>query len=168
MVALMALVLVSCGGASEGANVKSEKALEEAFQKLHSSFTKSFDEQGSKEVLEASADSLVIYFDELIKNYPENKSLSEMCFAIGEVSMKVNNGEKAVKYFGELESKFPEDGNLSKALYLKAHTYENALKDTVQAIAAYKHLYKTYPESKWAQNAKNQVLHLNNPNLEQE
>jgi len=168
MVALMAVVLISCGGASEGANVKSEKALEEAFQTLHSSFTKSFDEQGDKELLKASADSLVVYFDELVKNYPKNKSLSELYFAIGEVSMKVDNGEGAVKYFDELESKFPADKNLSKALYLKGHTYEEALKDTVQAIAAFKHLYKTYPKSEWAQNAKNQVLHLNNPNKEQE
>ena len=168
MVALLAVVLISCGGASEGVSVKNEKALEETFQRLNASFTKSFDEQGDKDVLKASADSLTVYFDELVKNYPENESLSELYFAIGEVSMKVDNGEEAVKYFDELESKFPEDKNLSKALYLKGHTYEEALKDTAQAIAAYKHLYKTYPQSEWAQNAKNQVLHLNNPNKEQE
>lgn len=164
LVALVAVVLVSCGGASGEASVKSEKTLVDGFQRMQASFSKTFDEQGSKEALNANADSLVTYFDALAKNYPENSSLSKMCFVLGEVSMKVNKGKDAVKYFDALEIIYPEDENVSKALYLKAHTFEDMLKDTVQAIAAYKHLYKTYPESKWSQNAKNQVLRLNNPN----
>ena len=168
MVALMAVVLVSCGGGSTGVAVKSEKALEESFLKMRDSFTKSFEEHGDKEVLKLTADSLVMFFDALSANYPENGNLGEMYFAIGEVSMKVDRAEEALKYFDALASKFPEDANVEKALYLKGQTYEDILKDTVQAIAAYKHVYKTYPNSAWSKNAGNQILHLQNPAAEQE
>ena len=168
MVALMAVVLISCGGASTGVEVKSEKELTDNFKKLNNSFTKSFDEDGDKAALAASADSLVSYFDSMVKNYPENSNLANMYFSVGEASMKVSKGTEAIKYFDALETNYPENENVSKALYLKGQTYEVVLVDTVQAIAAYKHLYKTYPESEWAQNASNQVMHLINPDSEQE
>jgi len=165
MVALLAAVLISCGG-STGVGSKNKKSLEASFNALHDSFTKSFDAQGDKDSLKTSADSLVLYFDALVSNYPESENLSGYYFAVGEVNMKVNRGQDAIKYFDALENKYPEDENVSKALYLKGHTLENILSDTLQAIAAYKHLYKTYPESEWSQNAKNQVLRLNNPGFE--
>jgi outer membrane protein assembly factor BamD (BamD/ComL family) len=168
IVALMALVLVSCGGSNTGVDGKSEKELSDAFQKVHSGFVQSFKVQGDRAALKATADSLTVFFNSIVKNHPESNGLSEFYFAIGEVSMMVNDGESAVKYFDALESKYPESENVAKALYLKAHTYEDILTDTVQAIASYKHLYKTYPENEWSQNAKNQVLRLNNPNAERE
>lgn len=164
MVAILAAVLISCGG-STGVGSKSKKSLEDSFNKLHDSFTESFDNQGDMDSLKTSADSLVLYLKAMVSNYPESESLSGYCFAVGEVSMKVERGQDAIKYFDTIESKYPEDENVSKALYLKGYTFENILTDTVQAIAAYKHLYKTYPESEWSQNAKNQVLRLNNPGL---
>jgi outer membrane protein assembly factor BamD (BamD/ComL family) len=166
MVALMAVVLVSCGGVSTGLDLKSEKELVDGFQKLNSSFTKSFDEDGDKDALAASVDSLVLYFDSMIKNHPQDTNIANMYFAAGEASMKVNKGEEAIKYFDALATNYPKNENVSKGLYLKGQTYEVVLVDTAQAIAAYKYLYNIDHDNEWSKNAGNQVLHLINSDSE--
>ncbi len=96
MVAVATIVLISCGGgASSGA--KTEKELLDAFKSLNATFTKNFDENGDKEALKASADTLMMEFDALVKAFPESGSLSGLYFSIGEVSMKVDRAEEAVK-----------------------------------------------------------------------
>ena len=168
-IAFLAGVLISCGsGNSDSDNLNKTKEAETSFNRLYASFTTSFDEHGDMEKLKKSADSLVIYFNIILEQKEPSEHLSDLYFSIAQVSMKVDRAKEAIQYFDAIETKFPTDDKVSKSLYLKGHTYEDILKDTAQAVAAYKHLYKTYPESEWSQNAKNQVLHLNNPSADQE
>lgn len=159
LIAFLTVFVVACS--TGGLRSKSENDLLDSFENLSTAFDTTFDEHGQVSSLKLTSDSLLLYFNTILEVYPESKNLPALYFCLGEVNMKIQDGLKAVEYFEALEEKFPEYIEVPKSIYLKGYTYEIIINDVEKAKESYKHLYKNYPDAKWAQNAKNQVLYLN-------
>ncbi len=161
---LLGLVLVSCSGDSK-LDKMSETELDKGMSGLQNKFDMIFNNHYEEDSLKNLNDSLVIYLNVLAENFPKAKKLPNWYFLVGETNMKIKQGQAAIKYFETLELNYPQHGDVPKAIYFKAYTYENVMQDIERAIETYKSLYKTYPDSRWAENAKSQVLFLNNPSF---
>ena len=157
--------LSACSLNTSFLGAKSESELVDGFNQLESQFNRVFDEQFNADTLSSIQDSLGIYFEVIAEKFPESKFLPELLFHLGETAMKLKDGKSAIVWFEQLISDYPEHTEAARATYFVAYTYQEVLKDEEQAIKAYKKVYKTYPDSKWAENAKNQVLFLNNPSF---
>lgn len=164
ILALGAVVALAACSSNSGPIASSDEAsLLEGFSRLNADYTKKFESAGNEGELKSLADSIGMYFESFQLQYPESKEMENVVFDVAVVNMKQNNSEKALNLFQQIENTTPESQLVPKALYYKAFTYQSVVKDTALAIATYKHLYKTYPDSKWQTNARSQVLHLNNP-----
>ena len=163
--ALLTSILTACSLNTSFLGAKSEAELVDGFNQLQSEFNQVFDERFHADTLSTVQDSLKLYFEALLEQYPESKFLPELLFDLGESSMKLKDGKGAINYFEQLIKEYPSDSDVARAAYFVAYTYQEVLKDEQRAIEAYKQVYKTYPDSKWAENAKNQVLFLNNPSF---
>ena len=160
----LALILISCSGDSK-LDKLSEVELDKEMSAIQNKFDVIFNNHYEEDSLKVLNDSLVIYIGVLAENFPKSKKLPSWYFVVGETNMKIKQGQAAIKYFETLEINFPQHEDVPKAIYFKAYTYENVLQDIERAIETYKTLYKTYPDSRWAENAKSQVLFLNNPSF---
>ena len=151
----------ACGG---GASV-SEAELVASFEKNAQSFSTVFNTAANYDAakLTALSDSAILLLDELQKQYPKSAQVPELMYKAGELCMQSNKGKQAVAYFTQLADSFPEHEAVPKAMYFIGYTLETVLEDVEGAKTAYKKLYRGYPQSDWAENARSQVLYLNNP-----
>lgn len=164
---VLALGMIACAGGSVS---NTEESIVGNLNRLHTEFKGKYIEDAADHkdlmaTLTGLNDSIIIYVDELVKSYPQSTAIALQYSLVGESSMKLKKGEVAIKYFELLETNYAKDDNVPRALFNKAYTYEFVMKDTKKAIKAYKHLYKNYPHSKWAENAKSQILYLKNPSF---
>lgn len=166
VLSLFSVVVFSCNSSSKLAS-KSEKELVSGFENLLNQFNALYNVEQNKDTIQLNSlnDSLKLYVEALLEKDTTNSSLANLYFSFGETSMKLKNSELALKYYNALVLSFPNNEDVPRALYNIAYTYENILHDTDLAIEKYKYLYKTYPETKWAENARSQVLYLNNPSF---
>ncbi len=158
------LLLISCSGNSK-LDKMSEVELEKGMTELQNKFDMIFNNHYEEDSLKSLNDSLVTYITVLAENFPKSKSLPNWYFIVGETNMKIKQGQAAIKYFESIELNYPQHPEVPKAIYFKAYTYENVMQNVEKAVDTYKMLYKTYPDSRWAENAKSQVLFLNNPSF---
>jgi len=167
LIGMLAISIVACSGAG---SKDTEEVILGKLTKLHETFSSKYsaekvDQEDLKQELALINDTAIQLVEILAASYPESKVIAEQYFLVGESSMKLKNGELAIKYFSLLEEKFPTHENIAWAIYNKAYTYENVNKDIENAIVTYKQVYKKHPTSEWAENAKSQVLYLNNPSF---
>lgn len=153
--------LNSCNSGGDSSQPsKSEVELAQHILELNKRFDDIFVNDYDRQKLTQISDSIVISLEEMTTSYPESSELPSLYFVAGEVSMKVFNGERAVKYFEKMVELYPEDAQTDKAMYFIGYTYENVIQDVEKAKEKYKALYREKPNSDWGENAKSQVLFL--------
>lgn len=161
---LISFVAFACGSDSN----KSTKSdvnhteIKAEILKLNDEFDHIFVNEYNRESLSAIAEKITNKTDLLTDSDMKDSSLAKIYFIAGEVSMKIFDGDKAIKYFTKLSNEFPEDEQADKAEYFIGYTYENVIQDLEKAKEVYKNLYRTKPNSDWGENAKSQVKFLNN------
>lgn len=162
---LLVIGIYSCTGEASKMSQKEGAALQAGFNGLLDEFNGIYNNEVEKDSVRLVQinDSLKVYVDAMAEKDSLASELAQLYFLFGETSMKLKNAEWAIEYIDLGVQYFPTSDETPRALYNKAYTYENVLNDTEKALKTYKFLYKNYPDSKWAENAKSQVLYLNNP-----
>ncbi|MFM7022818.1 MAG: tetratricopeptide repeat protein [Flavobacteriales bacterium] len=151
---LVVVSLAACGGSK-----KTEADLVNDFNSRLEEFDRDWS-SNKIENLKGQSDTLQMIADEVMKDYPQSKDLPLILFKAGETASKMKEGEKAVEYFSKLVELFPNNPDAAEAMYLIGIQYENVLGNAPKAIDAYKKLRKTYPQSQWANFAKNSIMFL--------
>lgn len=169
---VLAVLMSACGGAQEGAkNTMTEDELINGFETVRSKFNEIFDNPGnySQNDLKPLNDSLVMYVDAMVDNFPKSSQLPDLLCRAGVTSLNVKNSEKALEYLNYVADSFPEHPTVPKAMYFIGRTKEVVVEDIEGAKEAYKALYRAFPKSVWGMNARSSVEQIINPiSIEQE
>ncbi|MDZ7360075.1 MAG: tetratricopeptide repeat protein [candidate division KSB1 bacterium] len=76
---------------------------------------------------------------------------------------KQKNPERAVRLYEEFLQRQPDSQYAAQTLYAVGWIYENELSDNKQALAAYKKLIETYPDSPMARRVRHKVMAVEQP-----
>lgn len=98
--------------------------------------------------------ALVTFVDQ---NKNHEKSPSYLFKAAG-LKKNLGNLDEAVKYFNRIWTEYPEYPRAPDALFLEALMYEEDLQDKETAKARYNKFLELYPESEFAEGAKQILL----------
>lgn len=159
------LLIIACSSNSNSLEHQSDVQLKDGALALQKKFDTEFAGSSNVDTMKFILDSMDTYFKTLHEKYPDSEFSATVLFGLGESAMKLKEGKMAIDYFDQLIAQYADNEIVPRAAYFRAYTYQEVLHENEQAIEAYKKLYKTYPDSKWAENAKNQVLFLNNPSF---
>ena len=146
--------LTSCGETKP-----TEKILKERFEK-HKAL---YDSAKDMEEMSVAVDSVLAAVSIYEKNYPESNALNQMYFFAGKTCQQKRESEKAIEYY-EKASDVKYDGvdgsKQAEALYSIGRVYQELLIDTKSARTAYREVVKRFPESVWANIAKESLEEL--------
>jgi len=163
-----AVILSSCGGGVSSTVPKlSEKELIEGFAKVKTQFEFIFSNPADhkQEDLVPLNDSMAFYVDALINDYPKSTHLPEVLCNAGVSSLNSRDGVRSEKYLTYVVDSFPDHLLVPKSMYFIGRTKEVLLEDLEGAKAAYKVLYRTFPNTNWAEIAKSSIRQISNPIL---
>ncbi len=91
---------------------------------------------------------------------PTDSLSPEYLFKAAEIARALHKGQEAVLYYDKICKDFPQYEKTPTALFLKAFTYENVLKDTTNAKAGYQEFIKKYPDNQFADDAEYSLKYL--------
>jgi len=106
------------------------------------------------------ATETMIAYARFAHDFPSDTLSPEMLFKAAEIARAIHNGQEAVLYYDRICQNYPNYEKAPTALFLKAFTYENVLKDTVNAKMSYKAFLKKYPDNQFADDAKYSLKYL--------
>ena len=141
-VALLACVMLACGGNEKKITQEDLKAAESTLS----------DERGmlNKEAVPA----VVEQYCEFVKQNPKDPQAPEWLFKAMQVEVRVGETDKAIELTNKLAKDYPEYENVPVALVMLASdVYNDQLHDLDQARATYERVVKDYPDSEWAKTA---------------
>lgn len=168
---LAGFALMSCGG-EKAAEVEapqvptvSEAKIIEGFTSVRSKFDNVFNNPADHkaEDLKPLNDSMAYYVEALIGGYPTSEKLPEVLCKAGVSSLNSKDSEHALKYLNFVIDSFPKHDLVPKSMYMVGRVHEVLTQDIEGAKAAYKVLYRTFPNTDWAENAKSSIKQINNP-----
>lgn len=166
-----AAILTSCGGGDNptesDAPKLSEKELIDGFANVKLQFEEIFNNptKHSQEDLVPLNDSMAYFVDALVAGYPKSAQLAEVLCNAGVSSLNSRDGERSQKYLTYVVDSFPEHPLVPKSMYFIGRTKEVLLEDLEGAKAAYKVLYRTFPNTSWSEIAKSSIRQISNPML---
>lgn len=167
---LVVFAMVSCGGgdtsvAEPSAVVQTEAQLLEGFKNTTVKFDDVFNHPADHkaEDLQPINDSMSYYVDALINGYPKSENLGNVLCKAGVSSLNSKNSGNALKYLNFVIDSFPKHDLVPKSMYMVGRVHEVLLEDVESAKAAYKVLYRTFPNTDWAENAKSSIRQINDP-----
>ena len=99
------------------------------------------------------------YLD-FITHFPTDAYSPDYLFKAAEISMNLNQNEKAIELFLKLHDFYPNCVKAPFALYLAGFVSENKLYDTAMARKYYNQLIAQYPDKPIANDAKNTLKNL--------
>ena len=76
---------------------------------------------------------------------PDQDSSIDYLHKAGETSRSIRSFRKAISIYDWIYTRYPEDSRSSQALFLKAFTYDNDLRDLTTAKALYEEYLEKYP-----------------------
>jgi|TARA_B110000261_G_C13060927_1_gene348142 hypothetical protein len=155
-----AVILSSCGGVE-----LSEKELINGFTKVKAQFEVIFNNPADhkQEDLLPLNDSMALYVNALISNYPKAIQLPEVLCDAGVSSLNSRDEIRSLKYLTYLVDSFPEHVLVPKSMYFIGRTKEVLSEDAEGAKVAYKLLYRSFPNTNWAEIAKSSIRQISNP-----
>ena len=162
---LLAVVLFSCNSANE--EVKPEitaNPTEEEYEKLSDKIVE------LEEIVDADVDrkemkarkQLLIAYANFANNFHEDEKAPEYLFRGAKLANELGKPRRAIEYLTNLHDGYPSFDKRTEAAFLVGFIYENVLNDKELAQKAYEKVIEFYPDSKWAEEAKNsiQLLYL--------
>jgi len=162
-------LLFSCGGELKSEGVTNEgshskeippKNLSEGAQNADSlkadieTLIAFFASQKSKELDKAKASELVEKTQHFVAAFPDDPNGGGYLFMAGEVSRALKRYEDAINIFTKVESDYPEHEKAAAALFLKAFTYEENLRNTDFAKKYYQEFLSKYPNHELTEEVK--------------
>lgn len=170
---LVGFAMISCGGDSttEGGettvptSTATETQLLEGFTSVRSKFDFVFNNPADHkaEDLKPLNDSMAYYVESLISTYPKSEKLADVLCKAGVSSLNSKDSDRAIKYLSFVIDSFPKHNLVPKSMYMVGRVHEVLTQDIEEAKAAYKVLYRTFPNTDWAENAKSSIKQINNP-----
>ncbi|MCB9359672.1 MAG: tetratricopeptide repeat protein [Flavobacteriales bacterium] len=104
------------------------------------------------------AENLLIAYDKFIKHDTFYNIHKEYMFKAGELCRGLNRPHDAIRYFNMLLEKDPEHKLAPEALFYKAATVGDMLKEHDEAKRLYQEFIDTYPEHPLVESAKGSLL----------
>ncbi len=130
---LIAILYFSCG---EKSGQESEDLLMSAKKMLDSAQA-----VNSKELkLEA-----IELYNDFIKKYPDSTKVMDAYYEIARIYSDINEYKEVIKVYENIANRYPNTKDERNALFMIAFTYDSNLRDTLNAIAAYKKFIEKYP-----------------------
>lgn len=104
-----------------------------------------------------TAKNLVMRYLEYTEQFPEAKKTPEYLFKSAGLTRSRENFEKAVKLYDRVHKQYPSFGKRAEALYLKAFVLDHDMEREKAAKKAYRSLIDSYPDHKFATEAKSRL-----------
>ena len=106
-------------------------------------------------------DNAVIFYQDLINEYPDSTRTPEAYYAIATIYQNQKKDyHKAIQTFRQLVKKYPDHATASSASFLVGFIYNNDLKDTDSARIAYEEFIKRYPNNQLVVSAQFELNNL--------
>lgn len=151
MMAIMALLLSSCGGNSS----KTER--EEWLEKIKSSETAMHKNPQLDPVL---ADSVIANYLGFTERFSEDGLTPDFLFKAAEICTAVGKYQQASVYYRQIREKYPKYPLYVESCYLEASLYDNYLNKDGDAKGLYQKLIEEFPDSPYSNDAKAALQNL--------
>ncbi len=102
----------------------------------------------------------MIAYARFAHDFPKDSLSPEYLFKAAEIARALHKGHEAVLYYEKICTDYPNYEKTPTALFLKAFTYENTLKDTANARIGYQEFIKKYPDNQFADDAQYSLKYL--------
>ncbi|MCD6367195.1 MAG: tetratricopeptide repeat protein [Bacteroidales bacterium] len=102
----------------------------------------------------------MIAYARFAHDFPTDSLSPEYLFKAAEIARALHNGQEAVLYYDKICTDYPNYEKTPTSLFLKAFTYENILKDTVNAKVGYQEFIEKYPNNQFADDAQYSLKYL--------
>jgi TolA-binding protein len=104
-----------------------------------------FASQGSKELDKVMASEMVEKCQQFALASPKDTMSPSYLFTGGEVARSIKRYEDAINMFSKVEANYPDHERAPMALFMKAFTYEENLRNSEQAKKSYEEFLVKYP-----------------------
>ncbi len=105
-----------------------------------------FKANGSKPLDKAKAGLFIQKSVLFVSLYPEHEMSPAFLFRAGEVSRAIKQYEQGIQMLDQVYTQYPQHEKAAAALFLKAYTYEESLKDTASAKKYYNEFLQKFPK----------------------
>jgi outer membrane protein assembly factor BamD (BamD/ComL family) len=105
-------------------------------------------------------DSLLLFYQQYMKEFPQDSMVEEYLYRSGILNMHLRKGAEALSDFTNLINKFPQNKHLPEVYYYKAFIYEDIIYDIALAKTAYYDFITRYPNHKLVQDATLSIQYL--------
>jgi len=84
-------------------------------------------------------------YNNFIKKYPDSAKVIDAYYEIARIYSDINDYKEVIKVYEKIADKYPNTKHERNALFMIGFTYDSNLRDTVNAITAYKKFLEKYP-----------------------
>ena len=159
--ALIALLLVACGGPSTEADPAQEGDKGMPVHEMTARITVMEDTLFAKPYFDAKgAQALVDVYKAFVTAHPLDTISPEYLFRAASVSKALGRPEDAIKLYDRVIADYPGWRRIADAYYLKAFTIDSDLGQKGEAELAYKEVISRFPDHAFAADAKAMIENL--------
>lgn len=106
------------------------------------------------------ANDYITAVEEFARVAPEHPQTPELLFKAAEIARSIQTYQKAIDLFDWLEDRYPGHQREAQALFLKAFTLDDGMKDYESAKRAYEIFIEQYPDDPFADDARFSLKNL--------
>ena len=142
------MMMVSCGPSHE----KAVNQIQTMEKSLFSPEAVSFNKH--------KADSLMMLYDNFIKENPKDSLSPGFLFKAANIAMNSGDGPKSINHFDQYLQNYPDQPKAPLCLFFKAFIYENIMQDLDKARETYLLFIEKYPSDSFTKDAKLAIANL--------
>jgi outer membrane protein assembly factor BamD (BamD/ComL family) len=168
LVAVIGMLLVSCGGSGDTPKTEGESTVEltaeasfERIKAMEDSVynQKSFDPRGVQ--------SLHDVYGVFLKRFPNDTLTPHVLFRAASTGRQLGRGQESINQYDRIIKDYPQWYRVPDAAYMKAFTLDDQLGQKGEAEVAYKEVIANYPDHHFARDAQAMLdnLHLTDEEL---
>ena len=162
---LLLLLLASCSGTPDaGDQVQTSQVGEVTIDKAEllqhiSDLEKSA--MASSGFLDTTvANQLLNSYQEFYTHFNSDTLSAQMLFRGADIARGLGRYRKTIELLTNLHDGFPNYSRRDEVAFLIAFTWDANLKDTTRAVRGYNQVIDLYPESRWSEEARNNIRFL--------
>lgn len=103
---------------------------------------------------------IMIAYARFAHDFSDDTLSPEYLFKAGEIARALYRGNEATIYYKQLCEEYPDFEKTPTAMFLLAFTYENVLKDTLNAKKIYEEFINKYPDNQFIDDAQYSLKYL--------
>lgn len=150
---------LSFPGTSEQAKLELPDQLPEVFERLDALRKQIFDER-TFAIDFPLANDYITSIEEFARVAPRHPQSPELLFKAAEIARSIQTYQKAIELFDWLENRYVGHEREAQALFLKAFTLDDGLRDYDAARLAYQEFIEKYPNDAFADDARFSLKNL--------